>query len=168
MKIQVPYSQQYNNSACGAACLVMVYKHYGLKDITQQEIFEKNKEQEPHGTGATRIATSDLVNDAKERGFNSYSGQVDYSNNDKSIEFVKQTIKNKIPLIVCQQWKKDRAILGHFRVVVGYSNKYICVHDPDLEDGSRKQKWSYEKFMDYWQRTGDNVIGGQYVIIENK
>src|SRR3989344_7418225 len=71
-KLKVPYILQINENACGAAVLEMVYRYYGLNDISQEDIFNKYKEHEPYGSGNFRITVDNIVSDAKERGFSSF------------------------------------------------------------------------------------------------
>lgn len=170
-KLKVPYISQINDNACGAAVLEMVYKCYGLEDILQEEIYEKYKKLEPHGTGNFRIDTNMLVSDALSRGFLSFWAKANYSNTKECFKLLKLlTQESKIPVIVCQQFtkKQEHSGLGHFRLVVGVSTKdnVIYVHDPHKELGGEYQEWELDKFVDYWQPTGENVTGGIFVVIK--
>ncbi|WKZ24586.1 MAG: papain-like cysteine protease family protein [Patescibacteria group bacterium] len=169
--LKVPFIYQINENACGAAVLEMVYKYYGLNDVSQEEIYKKYKQLEPHGTGNFRITTDALVADSLRRGFLSFWNKVDYNNPDECFNLLQfLTKKSKIPIIVCQQFTKneEHKDLGHFRLVVGVDkkNKIIYVHDPHKELGGQYQKWSLDKFVDFWQPTGQNVTGGVFVIIK--
>lgn len=165
MMLKVPYVQQYNDYACGAAVLEMVFKYYNVKNVSQEDIYEKNKELEPHGTGNFRITTQDLVDEAESRNFKAYFKQVNYFSKKESIETLKDFIEKNIPVIVCQQFTSAQNIIGHFRVVIGVDNKYVYVHDPHKDIGSEELKMSHREFVNLWQKTGDNVIGGIYIII---
>jgi len=88
-KLGVPYIPQINENACGAAVLEMVYKYYGLENISQDEIFNKYKEFEPYGSGNIRLSTDNLVSDALGRGFLSFWARGDYNNKENSINLLK-------------------------------------------------------------------------------
>lgn len=169
-KLRVPYITQINENACGAAVLEMVYGFYGLH-ILQGKIYEKYRALEPHNTGNYRIITENLVSDALGSGFLSFWAKANYSDKDECFNLLKLLVnKSKIPVIVCQQFTKnpEHESLGHFRIVVGVNEKEhtIFVHDPHNELGGEYQKWSLEKFVDFWQPTGQNVTGGVFVIIK--
>lgn len=168
-KIKVPYIKQVNDNACGSAVLEMIYKFYGLKDVSQEVIFEKYKVLEPHGTGNFRLDTDSLVSDALGRGFLSFWAKVDF-NNEQSVADLLRTlvISKKIPLIVCQKFtdEKQHEGLGHFRVVVGITNDTVYVHDPHPTFGGAFQEWNIQKFIEYWKPTGNNVTGGVFVVIK--
>ena len=168
-KLKVPYVPQINDNACGAAVLEMIYKYYGLKNISQEDIFNKYREFEPRGSGNLRLSTDNLVRDAKERGFESIWDRVDTSDKINSIELLRKlTIDFKIPVIVCQKFSDEYPLIGHFRMVVCVKNNIIYVHDPHLKSGGAFIKWKADKFMDFWKKTGDNVTGGVFVIIKRK
>ncbi len=166
-KLKVPYIAQINENACGAAVLEMVYKYYGLENISQQEIFNKYKELEPHGSGNNRFSTDSLVSDSLERGLLSFLARADYDNEESSIRLLKWlTTGLKIPVIVCQKFTDQQPLLGHFRIVVGVKDNIIYIHDPHSENGGAFQEWGFEKFMEFWKPTGANVTGGIFVVIK--
>ncbi len=165
--LKVPYVAQFNDHACGAAVLQMIYRYYGLKNISQEQIFKEYKDLEPHGSGNFMIATNDLVLDAKKRGFYSYWKRTDYTNLASSMSLLSHLIEDcHIPIIVCQKFTEQQPQLGHFRVVFGIDKNVIHLHDPYRKTIGKNQKWSYQKFMEFWQPTGSNVTGGVYVVIK--
>lgn len=168
MKLNIPYVEQFNDYACGAASLEMVYSYYGLSDIDQKGIFEKYKEVEPTGSEGFRIATGDLVDDARSRNFESDWGIVEYNNVEKSIKVLESLLKQGIPVIVCQQFTKSESQIGHFRVVFGVDKENIYFHDPHPKFGGVSIKWTHNEFVDFWQPTGPNVWGGVYLWIKKK
>jgi len=168
-KLKVPYISQINDNACGAAVLEMVYKYYGLKNISQEDIFNKYKELEPHGSGNLRLSTGSLVQDAKERGFESDWDYVDTNDKISSIELLREATNDfKVPVIVCQKFSDEYPLIGHFRIVVGVEGDIVYVHDPHLKTGGAFMKWKADKFMDFWKKTGENVTGGVFVVIKRK
>jgi len=163
--LQVPYIPQINANACGAAVLEMVYKYYGLDNITQQELMDEYQELEPHGSGNFRLTTDNLVLDARKRGFESEWSRADLESLDEVTALLNFLIDNKAPLIVCQKFTEALPLIGHFRIVVGIDNKTIYLHDPSSEIGGANLTWSVDKFLSFWQPTGANVTGGVFVII---
>lgn len=164
--INVPFVSQISKNACGAAVLEMVYGYYGLKNISQKAIFDKYKRLEPHGSGNNIISTSNLVSDASGRGFLSFWAKVDYTSKEDSRDlFIRLVMNSKIPIIACQKFTDKEPLIGHFRIVVGVKDNIVYVHDPFLMDGAF-QEWDIDKFMDYWQPTGQNVTGGVFIVIK--
>ena len=169
INLSVPYCKQINNSACGAACLEMIYKYYELNNISQEEIFNKYKKTDPHNTKGVNILTKDLVLDAQSRGFLSEIVRADFTDTKNSIALLKQFLIDDIPLIVCLQYSLKLPLLGHFRVVIGIDEKNIYFHDPDntIENGE-SLNLSHKEFMKLWQPTGQNVTGGRFVWIKKQ
>ncbi|MDP3953271.1 MAG: papain-like cysteine protease family protein [bacterium] len=166
-RINVPYVAQTDDGSCGAAALEMIYKYYGEEDISQDKIFEKHKSKDLEESGVMGIATDDLVDDARERGFISYWGRADVSNKEDSLRQLRKFLDRKIPLIVEQQSTSDKK-LGHYRVVFGVDNKYVYLHDPDDRDdelGGASVKVPIDRFMELWHKTGKNVTGGLFIFI---
>lgn len=166
-KLNVQYFKQINSAACGAACLEMVYKYYGLEDISQEQIFEKYKATDPHNSKGVRMLTNDIVLDAKSMGFKSSVIIADFKDTNTAITLLDIFLTDSIPLIVCQQYNLLAPLAGHFRVVVGIDDQDVYFHDPDdkIENGQLLQL-SHSKFLELWQPTGENVTGGRFVWIK--
>lgn len=164
-KLEVPFVKQINKDACGAAVLEMVYKFYGLKDVSQKEIFNQYKREDDEGLGALAIGVVDLVNDALSRGFVSYWNRVDWQDTKRAIEQTRWFVNGGVPIIVCQQSNRDPK-LGHFKVLVGYDNENIYLHDPDKENSGVPLKIDNTSFVKAWSKTGKNVTGGVFVFIQ--
>lgn len=160
--IEVPYIQQNDINSCGAAALEMIYKYYGLYEISQDDIFNKYKKLEPHGSGNYYIEVEDLIADSQSRGFTAewFRSAVDYSGINK----LKELVDQGIPVVVCQQVSKEDSLMGHFRIVTGVDNLYVYLHDP-LRGGDGI-KWYHKKFLSFWKKTGLNVTGGVTIIIK--
>lgn len=166
-KLKVPYISQVNDAACGPAVLEMVYKYYGIANISQENIFNKYKEFEPLGSGNYRLTTVNLVNDALGMGFSSFWARADYNDKEKIVDLLRRlVIDSKIPLIVCQKFTNEQPQLGHFRIVVGMKNNIVYIHDPHVKDGGAFKEWSIDKFMEFWKPTGSNVTGGIFIVIK--
>lgn len=167
MKIlKIPYIPQININACGAAVLEMVYKYYGLKDISQQELMDKYQELEPHGSGNFMMTTDNLIQDARARGFNAWWAKANYLSAQDSISLLKLLVeKNGVPVIVCQKFSEQEPLIGHFRIVVGIDDDSVYLYDPYVKLDGSKLQWSVNKFMEFWQPTGQNVTGGIFCFI---
>ncbi len=164
--LEIPYIKQINPNACGAATLEMVYKFYGLDNISQAELMQKYQELEPHGSTNYRMSTQALVTDARKKGFESVYLQANYFNKQDCLSSLKILVEtNKIPVIVCQKFTDQMPLIGHFRIVIGVDNDSIYLHDPNIEIGGEKLKWTLDKFIDFWQPTGQNVTGGILCLI---
>jgi len=160
-RLKVPYVEQNNENSCGPAALEMVFKFYGI-NINQNDIFEQYKKPNPDLKDNYYITTDDLVNFAKNNGFNeSFWKKTDLT--EKEINnLINGFIEKRIPIIACQQFTKEIPS-GHFRVVTGIFKNKIYFHDP--YDGPRKN-WTMNKFIDYWMPSGKTVTGGVYIIIK--
>ncbi len=166
--LAVPYIPQFRPHACGAAVLEMIYKFYGVEEVSQPDIMKKYEEPELEGSTNTMIATGNLVQDATGKNFVSFWGQVNYQNTEHAVGPLKLFINEMcIPLIVCQQFTEERPKLGHFRIVLGIDDDTVCLHDPDPQTGGKNLSWPISKFMKFWQPTGKNVTGGVFVFISN-
>jgi predicted double-glycine peptidase len=167
--LKVPYTPQFNINACGAAVLEMVYKYYGLKKVSQEEILTKYQELEPHGSGNFRITTDNLIQDARTRGFISGWARANYSNELESTALLRILVgEMKIPIIVCQKFTETQPLIGHFRIVLGIDGESVYFHDPSAEIGGPNIQWPISKFIDFWQKTGDNVTGGIFCFIAKR
>lgn len=166
-RLSVPYVTQTHLNSCGSAALDMVYKYYGLKGNFQEDIFKKYRKQNPSSPEDFYVLTDDLINDAIERGFEgSCWRRMNLERRDLIISKLRKLIKKGVPIIACQQYTKELSYIGHFRVVVCITDKYVYFHDPSPEYGGENIKWSLEKFIDFWRRTGDNVTRGVFLIIQ--
>lgn len=165
--IGVPYVSQINENACGAAVLEMIYKYYGLDNISQEGIFNKYKKLEPHGSDNFILSTDSLVSDAQGRGFLSFWARTDYNDKENSSDLLRRlTIDSKIPVIVCQKFTDELPLIGHFRIVVGVRGNIVYLHDPHAKNGGAFKKWEINKFMEFWKPTGKNVTGGVFIVIK--
>lgn len=164
--LEIPYVQQINDDSCGAAVLEMVYKFYDIDNVSQEKIFNKYNKAEPHETGHSRIDTESLVEDAKQHSLQAYWKRVDLSNIPETLDIIKEFVDKNVPIIVCQKFRDEEPLLGHFRVVIAIDDDNVYFHDSHPTFGGQSIKWSKDKFIEYWQPTGQNVTGGVYVVIE--
>ncbi len=166
MKIlKVDYIPQININACGAAVLEMIYKYYDLQGLSQQDLMEKYKELEPHGSGNFMLSTDNLVLDARSKGLNAGWIRANWQDRIGSISLLRVLVDSGVPVIVCQKFTEGQPLIGHFRIVLGIDEEKVCLHDPSVETGGANIEWTVEKFMDFWKPTGQNVTGGILVFI---
>jgi len=160
--LKIPYIKQENDWTCGPAVLAMLLLYFKKKEISQVEMFERYKEKDPSGTEDFRIKTTDLVQELRKENFNTGTSKVflDQENVRSLLDFYINKVK--IPIVVCQQLSKEKSLLGHFKVVVGFSNDKVYVNDPHQRKGGEKKELSLEEFISLWEETGPNVTGGIY------
>ncbi len=163
--LKVPYTKQIDESACGAACLEMVYKYYGINNISQEDLMNLYKELEPHGSGYYRMTTDTLILDARKKGLKAVWLRANYTNKFDCLELLKILIDKEVPIIVCQQASQENALLGHFRIVIGFDDQFVYLHDPNFQIAGNELRWSIEDFVSLWQPTGANVTGGILCVI---
>lgn len=167
--LKVPYVKQFNENSCGPAALEMVYRFFGLNNVSQEEIFNKYKKQNPESLNNDfYVLTQDLVEDAISQGFkNSYINRINLLDKGEILNNIQDFLKRGIPMIVCQQFTKELPRIGHFRIILGLSKnkETIYVHDPHPQFGGDIKKWSTDQFINFWKPTGDNVTGGIYIIV---
>lgn len=163
--LEVPYISQININACGAAVLGMVYQYYGLQNISQQELMDKYQELEPHNSGNFRLSVDNLILDARSKGFNAGWIRANWGDVTESISLLRMLLNAGVPVIVCQTFTNEQALIGHFRIVLGVDKEKIYMHDPSSEIGGANIEWPIEKFLYSWRQTGNNVTGGVLVFI---
>ncbi len=158
--LSVPHVKQEGRTNCGVACLEMVYRYFGIPEITQQDIWEQKSTMRPDNTAAF-METQNMVDDLVERDFHVLVGQF-YLDNEKLTQSIESLLSGGIPIIACTQWAPDPKY-GHFVVIVGIEKDEILYLDPEKE--SVPQKMNIETFMQEWQDTGEEVIGGQFIVM---
>ncbi len=128
--LDVPYEKYAGTNWCLPASGAMIFKYYGL-DITQIEIASKVIEN-----GKSSIFK--FITFAKDLGFNA-----EY--NKKTIEGIKDLLKQNIPVIAIQCYSLNLTI-SHARVVIGYNdeNQEVITNDPTA---GKDYKISYADFL---------------------
>ena len=123
------YKQQFDSSDCGAACLVMIASHFGMKlniaktrNITKTDI-----------KGTSLYGISD--------------GAQFYNLKSHVVKGSKSSINNKLytPFIT---HVVNEGNFEHYVVVKKITKKKIYIWDPDPL--YKKQKLTYEEFFSYW------------------
>jgi len=164
--LPVPFIRQIHIDSCGAAALEMVYKYYGIENISQEEIFNGSKKHDI-GNGRFILKEETLVSDAENRDFCAQILQFTFENIKDMAETLNVSIECKIPLIVCQQ-SEENSVLGHYRIVIGVDKKNIYFQDPNMRKNFKYMKWPHEKFFNHWKPNGKTVLGNTCTIITKK
>lgn len=132
-RLNIPFVPQEKEDYCGPAALTMVLNYWKDK-VDQHQIADTIYLSSVKGT-----LSFDLVNYAKERGFNAelYSG---------SFQDLKEKIVSGYPLIVVQGYQKN--VPGHYMVLVGYDDRkqQVIAHDGK----SAYVSTPYRKFFLLW------------------
>lgn len=167
--IFVPFHYQNNRYYCGPAALEMIFDYYG-EDVPQIEIAEVARTH-PNVTrhdGLRRAAhfsnLSTSLGDEMPNNIAGYSAcNVGYAAFERwglTIEDLKTLIRKGEPLIVLM-WASPSKAQGHYRVVVGYNETHITMHDPWNKDlwggtyGGANTSMAYSTFLDLWQYWGN-------------
>lgn len=126
---------------CGPAVLATVLQYWGRSDQDQEMVGKSVYDPKIKATNG-----ADLLFYARSIGFSAYSF-------NGSISSLKRLISQGLPIIVLQEMdKKDRS--GHFRVVIGYSDRREEFHILDPYELDRTQM-SYSDFSDLWAGKGN-------------
>lgn len=158
--IDVPFHYQDKDYYCGPACLEMVFDYYG-QDINQSEIADVARTVgEPYSVTYaedmlraayfSNLSTS-KGNELPERitGYSERdSGLFAFEAYDLSLAQLRSYVDQGKPLIVLT-WYSFSHVSTHYRVVVGYNETHVFVHDP-----WNKQEWG-------------GLYGGPYVAFSN-
>jgi hypothetical protein len=162
--LDVPFTHQISENACGAAALEMVYRYFRpskLSKFSQQKVYQRRREAEPHGSGGYRISTDDMVAIAQQRGFFAAWGRVNPEVDAMTRQIKQFIVTERIPLIACQRYDDQNHLFGHFRVIIGIDDDDgIIFHDPCAKIGGPARSANLASFLHLWRPTGENVTGG--------
>ncbi len=128
----VPLADQDDRPWCGPVCLVMVLRYWDI----EVSVNEVGLAIDPEEDGSKPTELVDYL-DSYEFGI--------FEIND--ISALKEWISRGHPLIVLQ-WTDETKTGGHYRVVVGFDETWIYIHDPN----GFKDQMSYEQFILLWSR----------------
>lgn len=138
----VPFFPQ-NEYMCGPAALASVIGYWGgkggMKDVAKEVYEEKLKGTLP----------LDLFLYAKEKGFDAvyYKG---------SLADLKEKIDGGVPLILFLNLGYETYPVGHYIVVVGYSerSKAVMAHSATTEE----EVFTYDDLLESWSKTGFSTL----------
>lgn len=133
--LDVPFVGQ-KPGYCGPAALAMVMQYFG-EQVTQDEI---GLEMCAEYFGATMKELADF---AESKGFKPIIKVISLN------ELINQ-LSNDLPVIVAQKLN-FKMINGHYRVVIGYDERNIVFHDPEL---GPSRYFAHKLFSSLWESCG--------------
>jgi len=167
--LSVPFHYQTNEYYCGPAALEMVFDYYG-GDILQIEIADVARTH-PYVTFTDELRRaahfsnlSTSLGDELPHSISGYSarrvGYVAFEQWGLTIDDLKTLVDEGEPLIVLMWWTPSK-VYGHYRVVLGYNETHIIMHDPWNKDswggkyGGANTTMTYSLFLDLWEYSGN-------------
>ena len=157
--ICVPFHYQSKSYYCGPAALEMVFDYYG-EDVPQAEIADvaRTYPSVTYTDELTRAAhfsnLSTSLGDEMPGNITGYSarkvGYAAFEQCGLTIDDLKTLIDKGEPVIVLMWWTPSK-IYGHYRVVIGYNETHIIMHDPQYANKSM----TYQTFLDFWECSGN-------------
>ena len=140
--VSMPFHYQNNNYYCGPAALEMVFDYYG-EDIPQTQIADVARTY-PYVTYTDELIRaahfsnlSTSLGDEMSGNITGYSarefGYAAFEQWGLTTDDLKTLINKGEPLIVLMWWTPSK-VYGHYRVVVGYNETHIIMHDPWNKD----------------------------------
>jgi predicted double-glycine peptidase len=160
--LSVPFHFQETGYYCGPASLEMIFDFYG-PDVSQIEIAEAANTIEYEGTSLYDLVRaahfSNLgVSIGKVLPWNikGYStrelGYAAFSKYDMTLEELESLVADGYPIIVCMAYSQQFSS-GHFRVVVGYNETHITLHDPWFQSPYEgpNLNMTYPEFLYLWE-----------------
>ena len=165
--ISVPFHYQNNNYYCGPAALEMVFDYYG-EAIPQTEIADVARtypnvtftDELRRAAHFSNVSTS--LGDEMPGNITGYStrkiGYAAFEQWGLTIDDLKTLTNKGKPLIVLMWWTPSK-VYGHYRVVVGYNETHIIMHDPWNKKwgglyGGANVSMTYSTFLDLWEYIG--------------
>ena len=134
VQLSVPYVKQDVNY-CGPACLSMVMAYYG-RNVDQHEIGDGI-------VGSDGTSAMDLINRAKDYGFNAGMGNCELNN-------VLSLLSEAKPVII--RILNDLGDNGHFIVITGYDRGLGLVYLNDPDKPNRKSE-TFDHIKSLWNIT---------------
>ena len=163
--ITVPFHYQDTYYYCGPASLEMVFDYYG-EDINQSEIADVARthpnetitDELRRAAHFSNISTSGGA-EIPDKNITGYTlrklGYAGFENHDMNLTQLKSYIDQDKPLILLM-WYSGYHHSTHYRVVTGYNETHIFLHDPwnkpewDSMYGGPNIAFNYTYFLDLW------------------
>jgi parallel beta-helix repeat protein len=163
--LSVPFYYQSNEYYCGPAALEMVFDYYGA-DIPQAEIADAARTY-PYVTYTDELRRAAHFSNLSTSFGHEMPGNITGYTARKvgyaafelwelNIEDLKSLINRGAPIIVLMWWTPAK-VYGHYRVVVGYNETHIIMHDPwnkvawEGTYGGPDTSMTYSTFLDLWE-----------------
>jgi hypothetical protein len=154
--IAIPYEKQSDPQTlrdCGAACLSMVYKSFGV-DISPSQIWPLVAK--PNRFGSVASTTHLMALHALKQGLSAIAIQARHP-----IQVLRLCQENGIRAILNHR-PHPGAVNGHFTVLLDIDDKYVVLNDPALGPSRRL---SHAELMQLWQpQSSASEILGNVVI----
>jgi uncharacterized protein YvpB len=171
--IVVPFHYQDTGYYCGPASLEMVFDYYG-EDINQSEIADVAR---TIGDPVDSTFTDELLRAAHfsnlstsggeeipDKNITGYTlrklGYAAFENQGMDLTQLKSYIDEDKPLILLM-WYSGYHVFGHYRVVIGYNETHVLLHDPynnitwPARYGGPNLAFNYTYFLDLWSYSGN-------------
>jgi hypothetical protein len=154
--IAIPYEKQSDQQAgrtCGAACLNMVYRSFGM-DVPSAEIWPAIAKRNRFGvvSSTTHLMTQDAVN----RGFAAVSLQARHP-----LHVLRLCREYGIRAVLNHRLRPDSPT-GHYSVFVDLDEKDVILHDPLLGPSHRL---THAELLELWAaRFSDSEVAGCVLI----
>jgi hypothetical protein len=152
--LAIPYqTQSAESSACGAACLSMIYDAFG-KEVPQRVIWPLIAQKNLYGRVAS--TTCLMAADAISRGFAAVALQA-----RDPLRMLRLCRNSGIQAILNHRLKPDSGA-GHYSVLLDIDDTHVTMHDP-LYRPSRRL--SHAELLDLWlPRVPNSEIAGNFLI----
>jgi uncharacterized protein YvpB len=166
--LSVPFHYQSNNYYCGVAALEMVFDYYG-EDIPQTEIADVARTY-PYVTYTDELRRAAHFSNRSTSLGNEMPGNITgyttrkvgyaaFESWELTLEELKSLVNKGEPMIVLMWWTQEK-VYGHYRVVIGFNETHIMMHDPWNKDawggtyGGANTTMTYSTFLDLWEYIG--------------
>ncbi len=137
MRIKVPYFKQDTNYSCGPTSVQMILRYFRIVN-SENDLIKKLKTENQKGTSQKKIIEIFQKNHL-----------FCYTNNNSSIEEIKNFLKRKLPVLVNYVDKEKKE--GHFAVIIGIKEEKIILNDPwygedfEIDISEFKNRWRDSK-----------------------
>ncbi|MDI6691648.1 MAG: C39 family peptidase [Candidatus Bathyarchaeota archaeon] len=168
--IDVPFHYQDTDYYCGPACLEMVFDYYG-EDINQSEIADVARtigepvystftDELRRAAHFSNISTSTGA-EIPDHNISGYTlrdlGYAAFEAYNMDLTQLQNYVDQNKPLILLM-WYSEAHVYGHYRVVTGYNETHIFLHDPwalSGKYGGPNIVLNYTLFSDLWSYSGN-------------
>lgn len=162
--ISVPFHYQDNRYYCGPAALEMVFDFYG-EDIPQTEIadvarthpnvtYKDELRRAAHFSNASTSLGMEMPSNIT--GYSSRKvGYAAFGTEGLTTDDLEALVAGGQPIIVLMNWTQSEPD-GHYRVVIGYNETHIIMHDPWNKTwggtyGGANTAMTYSTFLLLWR-----------------
>lgn len=152
----IPYEKQFDPQStrtCGAACLTMIYRAFGL-ETPQRLVWPLISKKNQYGKIAafTYLITADVLN----RRFAAVAMQA-----RDPLRTLRLCRESGIQVILNHRLKADSPA-GHYSVFLDIDDTHVTLHDPSYGPSRRLP---HDELLDLWQpRVPDSEIVGNFLI----